>query len=609
MAGDDYRGRSHFERVDSITSIEPKTSTTTSTSNAVAGSRMSSIEAARHSKKNRFAGLRPIEDSVEKSQLSLTSSSPSFDSSSSTSSGKVDRQNSEIVVRKRTKMVPTTTTAVDVDQIGNVMPLDPLTAVSQSPPSAAESRTSRTMTTITTLTTPVVISMPSSFISPSSRRSTARTHHAVVDNPKSFENSRLKSYSNILGAETTTIRSAIVKFTTEQRVANGAPEGGRSNAIAPNDHSASQMMNRSAKLPATVKLSDVHSGLATSKSPSNVDVGRAFSLPVTCASDSFACPSSGDKRAIESCVPVKNVCDGTFNCPDGADEKFCGNRSRSVEQACAVGYFRCDSGLAVGGRRCLPEIDRCDRVRDCLDASDELNCTYKCTEPEYFRCERGAVSRWPYSGFCLRPNERCNGVRECRDGSDERGCGTSVLPTSPSSSSPTTVQHHGVEKTAAAAAAAASRCGADEWSCADAAACLPLAFRCDRRRHCADGSDETNCDFRCPSGSFPCRTGTLAPSHGVGFCVAARAACDGVMHCADGSDEDDCNSTCADGYFRCRAGAHVINRQPCVPIEYVCDREQDCADGSDEPPTCNVTCPENQVSPLYAKQKNVLRFL
>uniref|UniRef100_G3N7U1 SCO-spondin n=1 Tax=Gasterosteus aculeatus aculeatus TaxID=481459 RepID=G3N7U1_GASAC len=152
---------------------------------------------------------------------------------------------------------------------------------------------------------------------------------------------------------------------------------------------------------------------------------------VTCAPDQFAC-SDG------TCVATTKVCDGTLDCGGGEDE----NRTNCyitpspspvswttptsgthliiqdigfeksvfllhtrVSPACRSYELSC----ATGGQ-CVPQAWRCDGETDCMDGSDEQQCTAPCG-PVLVPCLSGDQ--------CVDYQQLCDGILHCRDASDE----------------------------------------------------------------------------------------------------------------------------------------------------------------------------------------------
>ena len=81
----------------------------------------------------------------------------------------------------------------------------------------------------------------------------------------------------------------------------------------------------------------------------------------------------------------------------------------SSGHACPNDQFLCNNG------ECIKFYYRCNKDTDCIDGSDEANCS--CLNDE-FQCE--AFDQ------CIPQNQFCDGERNCQDGSDERVCGTDV---------------------------------------------------------------------------------------------------------------------------------------------------------------------------------------
>ncbi|XP_035791201.1 putative vitellogenin receptor [Anopheles albimanus] len=294
------------------------------------------------------------------------------------------------------------------------------------------------------------------------------------------------------------------------------------------------------------------------------------------------------------CLPAGKRCNGHTDCPDGSDERNC----RSAGAAAAAGdarvsvdchwnEFRC-----ADGRKCISAKRRCDKVRDCADASDEANCDGyvrhgECRESQ-FTCA---------NGLCIDANGRCDGYADCRDGSDELGC-----------------------KPIGNRNGTAGTCAANMFRC-NSGQCIPGSWECDGTPDCTDSSDE---HLQCHSaGKGTCRAGYHTCT-ATGMCIEESLLCDGNDDCGDGSDEENCHpqhdaklcsesdkgnaslfycdrsSHCFDISVRCNGTAECPHGEDetdcpgcgqhdfecengqCIAAEWRCDKELDCADGSDE---------------------------
>ncbi|CAH0717532.1 unnamed protein product, partial [Brenthis ino] len=290
--------------------------------------------------------------------------------------------------------------------------------------------------------------------------------------------------------------------------------------------------------------------------------GRACEAPAAaCALGQFAC-------AEGPCLPAHLVCDGVPHCSselDASDEDlyYCTSR------ACPAEAWACGAG-----GRCVAAARVCDGRADCDDGSDEADCD--CPAASY-RCN---------DSTCVDIGARCDGAAQCPDGSDEAGCAvrdaclelglcdnvTTVAPDSDSGYDVETFEEQPV-----------LGCSSEQFQCGGgdprgAVECVPLAWRCDGRVDCTDGSDET---LHCGHGNGSARAcGVGEMACGGGGCVAAAARCDGARDCPRGDDERDC--ACAPGAFRCAAAAL------CLPASLYCDGDVDCDDMSDEPPGCSM---------------------
>ncbi|SPP89179.1 blast:Basement membrane-specific heparan sulfate proteoglycan core protein [Drosophila guanche] len=265
------------------------------------------------------------------------------------------------------------------------------------------------------------------------------------------------------------------------------------------------------------------------------DTGRNEVWSPECQPNEYRCRSG-------HCIDAGKRCDYRVDCPDGDDEnEECHVRSTvPVSMSCHPHQWQCANS------ECIYRWQYCNNQKDCRDGSDELpsNCfgnattrltAADCSSDQFF-CDDS----------CLNHSIRCNGVTDCSDGRDEHGCLHSIQPTSSHYPNP---NHR----------------SCPVHTCPSSGRCYSESERCDRRRHCEDGSDEANC---CASNQFRCHNGD---------CIPYSSTCDGVPQCRDGSDELECGGSleCLPNQFRCNNGQ-------CVSATVRCNGKTDCQDSSDE---------------------------
>lgn len=163
------------------------------------------------------------------------------------------------------------------------------------------------------------------------------------------------------------------------------------------------------------------------------------------------------------CLAQEKVCDGINDCGDFSDEQHC-DTCRRDEMYCPY-------------KGCLSSSHICDGIVDCFNGHDEMGCekttnenrqmneTFQCGTDE-FHCSAGIE--------CIPATFHCDGQKDCLDGSDETNC-TSVKP----SNAPIFISNDSI-----------TDCEYPNRICKDNNVCIHVTNLCDERMDCPDGSDE-----------------------------------------------------------------------------------------------------------------------
>ncbi|XP_036703662.1 CD320 antigen isoform X2 [Balaenoptera musculus] len=145
-------------------------------------------------------------------------------------------------------------------------------------------------------------------------------------------------------------------------------------------------------------------GLGLEAAPTSIPTWSLTQAPgpstASCPPTNFQCRSDG------RCVPLTWRCDVDQDCVDGSDEEEC-----SIEPCAQDGQCTPPTGSPCS----------CDSIDDCPDGINKnvLNCGHQpCPEGE-LRC--------PLGGSCIPRTWLCDGHPDCSDSSDELGCGTKTL--------------------------------------------------------------------------------------------------------------------------------------------------------------------------------------
>ena len=117
---------------------------------------------------------------------------------------------------------------------------------------------------------------------------------------------------------------------------------------------------------------------------------------------------------------------------------------------------------------------KCDGERDCVDGSDESECSDTLETGDDDECSGDSVWRCADLRQCINQDWLCDGDRDCSDGSDEADCDHDL---------------HAVNTSDAAHDVVV--CDYEtEFSCGDGRGCVPQERICDHHNDCGDWSDE-----------------------------------------------------------------------------------------------------------------------
>lgn len=131
-----------------------------------------------------------------------------------------------------------------------------------------------------------------------------------------------------------------------------------------------------------------------------------------CQSQQFPCVIS------EQCIPIEKRCNGVTDCIDGTDERNCTGMIR-ISFLILYIFVECPNGgfLCHKSGECIPDNERCDGETNCISGEDEYNCRTHLVEKTYLCHDQQ---------HRIGMTRVCDGVEQCPDGSDERYCQPTV---------------------------------------------------------------------------------------------------------------------------------------------------------------------------------------
>ncbi len=263
-------------------------------------------------------------------------------------------------------------------------------------------------------------------------------------------------------------------------------------------------------------LAGLSSGAVCETEPEVIALG-------TCAQGLFRCQEG-------HCILGKYACDGKTQCPDSSDEADCfhvcaalnGTLSASSEYCfkdcqqplcdCSWDYFQCQ----MGG--CVAWWTVCDCVEDCLDGSDEKQCTscrtafqqlttyhkvsssknVSCPSAGYSLCGTEPNECFPQAALCIYEPLSPNGIQHCSNGEHLQNCYYFECPTF--------------------------------YKCFNTY-CIPLYRMCNGEADCPDGDDERFCaEQTCPD---------MLTCSAERYCVHPRDLQNGLIQCPVTADDED----------------------------------------------------------------------
>ncbi|XP_038220089.1 serine protease nudel [Zerene cesonia] len=259
--------------------------------------------------------------------------------------------------------------------------------------------------------------------------------------------------------------------------------------------------------------------------------------------------------------------------------------------------FRCESGIS----RCLPKKRMCDKIIDCLDGEDEINCEEKTLKKmeqniltNVFSRDANSTAKIPTSmettsntlihttdSKRIFPNNTSNiqtntttplnktDTESLDNGTQDTIENAQYIPTETSGSndemdignidnSSEQITKNSSEHEIKPASIRKKHKTPLLYQCRRIDQSILYKYRCDHKADCEDGTDELDCACTDYLSTFE-----------------NQLLCDGNFNCADGQDEIDCFG-CEDGEFLCKRS------QICVPNKYVCDGRPQCPLGEDE---------------------------
>ncbi len=222
--------------------------------------------------------------------------------------------------------------------------------------------------------------------------------------------------------------------------------------------------------------------------------------------------------------------------------------------SCGQDHITCDGS-------CITKSRQCDRILNCKDGSDELNCPSICTDSKNEKCLNECV--YPHcfcfsmyfqcpQSYCISMSKVCDHIPDCPDQSDEACCPTmTIRPTQyigRAHPSPKLNISEGINEMSTDNACIFTRrasvdmtdrnhhlkcCHSHQcpgmYKCHNSY-CIPYRYVCDGHKDCPSGEEEMRCERLVCEGMLKCMVDNI--------CVSWQEVCDGVKHCINSGDDE-----------------------------------------------------------------------
>ena len=251
---------------------------------------------------------------------------------------------------------------------------------------------------------------------------------------------------------------------------------------------------------------------------------------------------------------------------------ICRRKEKQIVLNCLPSQFQCNDGT------CILNQYLCDGIGDCLDTSDEHNCSHICTS------EENCLTYCPLhtcqcSMFYKQINQLCVPLYKWYSYNYANIISNTEITLRFERINDINIDTHD------ACPRRWSKCSTESMHC------FPNDKFCIFERniygdplYCTNTGNLQSCKtFNCPS-MFRC---------GTSYCIPIHMVCDGVEDCASGSDEASCDRKVCPGLFLCRAD------NTCVHPNNICDGIVHCLLSHDDEFLCSPLDSQTRVTNQY----------